>query len=371
MLRSLTDITDAEAQTLYATGFEGARSLFDAACREYGLEMSDHPIGESGDSLRLAQCGPVSSAAKLIILSGLHGVEGHCGSAAQIAFIRRLAGDRPHVHVVLVHGINPGGMRALRRTNADNIDLNRNFLTDQDYAALARVSDRSRAIGRLFSNPVLSYLPDLPWLAYFAAYVATHGGMSAVKEVLAGGQFFDPKAVFYGGTARAPELRSLEAALRPILANARADRTILFDLHSGIGDYAQCSLLANGGTDLPLDDVFGRAVSDGHEGDQAVYPARGDVIRGLKTRFCLTRACGVTFECGTGPAAGTLMALRAANSAHMIRPGSPARQALARRRVQRAFCPDDPVWRGIYVRESSALMARAFSYLSSRVERHV
>lgn len=363
------DIDDGEASRLYAEDLEGARAMFDAACSACGLELHDHLIGDSGDSLRVALCGPGDAACTLVVLSGLHGIEGHCGSAAQVALVRRLADHDGPVRVILVHGINPGGIRAFRRTNADNVDLNRNYLSD--HAALADVGPQARAIGRLFSSRALSRLPDAAWFAVFVASVIARGGMRQVKETLAGGQYFDPQAVFYGGAALAPELQALNAALGPLLAGARPDRTILFDLHSGIGGYKVPSLLANGPSLLPMREIFGMPVSDGHAGDQAVYPARGDVIRGLKTAFGLEGACGVTFELGTGPAARTLLALRAANSALVHFPDDARCVARARAQMLRAFCPQDAAWRGTYVREAGTLLARALHFLTTRADADV
>src|SRR5204862_4906486 len=67
----------------------------------------------------------------VLVTSGLHGVEGFVGSAVQAALLEdAFTSWQPPAGaaVVLLHALDPFGFDQLRRTNADNIDLNRNFL---------------------------------------------------------------------------------------------------------------------------------------------------------------------------------------------------------------------------------------------------
>ena len=73
----------------------------------------------------------------LVLTSGTHGAEGFCGSGCQVGLLHDdafvAAVDAARVRVVLLHALNPYGFSHLRRTNEDNVDLNRNF---RDFAAL-------------------------------------------------------------------------------------------------------------------------------------------------------------------------------------------------------------------------------------------
>jgi len=88
--------------------------------------------------------GTGASASRTVVhLSGVHGVEGHCGSSIQLAWLDKrratkaraeaegaaAAGDAPTV--ILVHVVNPFGMANGRRFNENNVDLNRNFVLDE------------------------------------------------------------------------------------------------------------------------------------------------------------------------------------------------------------------------------------------------
>ena len=70
---------------------------------------------------------------KVFILTiGEHGIEGYVGSAMQQRFIDRyLPRLNPETTgLLLVHAVNPWGMKYHCRVNANNVDLNRNFIYD-------------------------------------------------------------------------------------------------------------------------------------------------------------------------------------------------------------------------------------------------
>lgn len=72
----------------------------------------------------------------LVHISGTHGVEGFAGSAIQNAIIDKsnITREDPSLPtLVIVHVLNPFGMANLRRWNENNVDLNRNFLTEKKF----------------------------------------------------------------------------------------------------------------------------------------------------------------------------------------------------------------------------------------------
>src|SRR5262249_44942823 len=101
------------------------------------LEATSHPErGPDGGELftDIARIGAADVEAMLVMISATHGVEGFCGSAAQIDWMRRGGASRlpKGVGVLLIHAINPYGFAWLRRTTHENVDLNRNWI---DFAA--------------------------------------------------------------------------------------------------------------------------------------------------------------------------------------------------------------------------------------------
>ena len=65
---------------------------------------------------------------RLILSIGLHGIEGYVGHSCLKTFWSELISTlKPSTEIIIYHGLNPFGMKNYRRTNENNIDLNRNF----------------------------------------------------------------------------------------------------------------------------------------------------------------------------------------------------------------------------------------------------
>lgn len=106
------------------------------------------PGGDIMDALLLTfRAPPDHEPINVIHSCGVHGVEGYLGSAVQLRYLHELinqlrlqssmqqsktrdANKTYTQHkLLLLHSINPYGMRHHRRTNANNVDLNRNALS--------------------------------------------------------------------------------------------------------------------------------------------------------------------------------------------------------------------------------------------------
>jgi len=122
---------------MYKSTYHEARSAFRAAATKVGAQLEQHKVvrGEDGDELTIdvAIFGPPNPKWTVVTSSGLHGVEGFFGSAIQIAVLENLALNgvsRSDGRFVFLHALNPFGFAQIRRVNENNVDLNRNFLLD-------------------------------------------------------------------------------------------------------------------------------------------------------------------------------------------------------------------------------------------------
>jgi hypothetical protein len=70
----------------------------------------------------------------LVVTTGEHGIECFVGSAVLDLLMEQVVPtlDATDTALCLVHCINPWGMAHEQRTNAANVDLNRNFIVDWD-----------------------------------------------------------------------------------------------------------------------------------------------------------------------------------------------------------------------------------------------
>jgi hypothetical protein len=86
-----------------------------------------HPrLGPDGETLAVdvASVGSPDARNVLVMVAGVHGVEGYFGSGVMIGLLST-ARSVPHdVRAVLVHGANPWGWAHGRRFTEENVDLN-------------------------------------------------------------------------------------------------------------------------------------------------------------------------------------------------------------------------------------------------------
>ena len=151
----------------FSADYSTARTRFIEAAEHAGLRREAHDIGFSGPagkplSIDTAFLGNPSPDNVVTLTSGLHGIEGFFGSAVQLAFLKERAATLnlpSNAAIILIHALNPFGFAWRRRWNENNVDLNRNFLTDYSFLERDPEYEESRdAYARL--NPLLN--PERP-----------------------------------------------------------------------------------------------------------------------------------------------------------------------------------------------------------------
>lgn len=188
----------------------------------------------------------------LVHISGVHGVEGYLGSNIQNQILQRIAQDEvfrssisDDLQIVIVHAVNPFGMSWYHRTNEENVDLNRNSMSNYDI--------ENKLFGKW--EPLMSSRSDLMLKLQFLKLIPSiliHG-KDKLFRAIAKGQSQFPNSLFYAGNKLQFELSSLLSHLQPII-DADAELFVL-DVHTGLGARAQESLLLDG-FDNDLDVLF-------------------------------------------------------------------------------------------------------------------
>ncbi len=209
-----------------------------------------------GDELTIdiASFGRLEAPNKLITIAGTHGVEAPVGAAIHAALLSQLEPLPTDLAVVFVHCLNPYGFAMARRTNGSNVDLNRNSILIESERAGA--PDRYDDV-RDFLCPPTS--PSLFTFLRGAAKKIVRHGFPTLKQAITGGQYDDPKGLFYGGSVWQPELKLLRTYLTEALSNT--ERVITIDTHSGLGKYGTDKILSDetevSPSFLRLSSVFG------------------------------------------------------------------------------------------------------------------
>ncbi|MBX3485572.1 M14 family metallopeptidase [Phenylobacterium sp.] len=341
----------------FSATYAEARDKFLAAARGAGASLSAyvHPErGPDGGELAtdVAWIGPTDARAVFVMVSATHGVEGHCGSGAQIDWLRR--GEAAHLPAgaaaLIVHAINPYGFAWSRRVTHENVDLNRNFV---DFGQPLPQNPNYDALHHAVKPADWSEATQAASRATLLNYARTHG-FPALVQAMSGGQYSHADGIFYGGREPTWSRRTLETIFRERLA-AASDVGVI-DYHTGLGPWGYAEPIASA---HPASDGYrrarewhGLAVTSMSGGESVSAVLAGDWLEAVPRLAPHARTTGVALEYGVVPSNEVLDALRADNWLHAHGdPLSPQGQAI-KAQVRAAFYGDDDVWRGMVLGQS-------------------
>jgi hypothetical protein len=349
----------------YSRTYQEAREGFRKAAARVGGRVEEHLVqvdaqGHGNLAIDVAVVGASDPSWSVVVSSGLHGVEGFFGSAVQIAYLHDHS-IRGHLNelngeLVFLHALNPFGFANLRRTNEDNVDLNRNFLLPGE--AHQGASDAYAELND-FLNPAATprhidfFLPRALWKI-------GRVGLPALKQAIAEGQYDFPKGLFFGGSGPAQTTKLIRANL---LRWIRGQHVVHLDFHTGLGGFAKYKLLVPSALSAQqqqeYEKFFGSHIECMGSAEGIAYKTRGD-LGGFVTAIARDRDYHFLFvEFGTYSAIRALSALRQENQAHFFTPeGSRARQ-LAKAQLLECFCPASPSWRNCVLAQSLEVIQRA------------
>lgn len=241
----------------------------------------------------------------VIFTTGEHGVEGYVGAAMLELFIAEFLPllDAATTDVLLIHAINPWGMKHRRRVNANNVDLNRNFLYNTsfdpgfnpDYAQLTPLLMPRGAVNNLFASRA-AFLACLMWQQRTL-------GADKVRRTILLGQYAHPRGIFYGGEAIQPETRVTMELYRQAFASSA--RIVHLDMHTGYGPRYQMQLVNSWmePRDTPTCAAQFNFPLVSATTPSSFYAMRGDMIDFVyamaRAEFPRKRFYSTTFEFGT------------------------------------------------------------------------
>ena len=283
----------------------------------------------------------------LVIASGTHGIEGFAGSAIQNGLLRSGVLDDlpPKVGVVLVHAINPYGFTQLRRTDEQNIDVNRNFV---DHSQPCPLNDGYAALEDIIAPPVLSVWEDTKAKITIWRFRMLHG-KRALQHAVSAGQYAFRHGLFFGGNEASWSNQSFHQIVADHFSHSR--QLILLDIHTGLGPFGNAQIISN---ESPTSSSFKRATQIWGE-DFDVASTIDDVGYSVQLSATLksalprmipdTRVTAVTLELGTYSSADVFWALRKENWAHHHSPTDHPLFLAAKAELKESFYPNSATWR--------------------------
>ena len=353
---------DAQAALAYfPNDYFTARARFRELAHRHGAQAEEHRIaarGPAGEPLSIdtAYLGAAQPRRLLVVLSGTHGVEAFAGSALQQQWLATFAPAQVSADggCLLIHAVNPFGFAWSRRTNENNVDLNRNALTHfpgPANEAYRRLAD--------WLNPISAPTPIDLFYVKGAALLLRHG-FASLQQGIVEGQYEYPHGLFYGGERTEESLR----VVFDVLSDARwrnVERVVAIDIHTGIGRYGTYKLMVdhaeNSARYGELAHHFGaHNVASNRPAGSLAYRVSGGLSERLTEHFGEPRTLAGVFEVGTVPPITLLGALRRENRVFHHARERHEREQEAMRRI---FCPRDPRWRRRVLEQGAEVLRQA------------
>lgn len=235
-----------------------------------------------------------------VIISGIHGIEGYVGSALQSWMMENKVVSDSSFDYLFIHALNPYGFKNNRRVNENNIDLNRNFVTDQ----------KTFVSKNLAYEQINNFLnPEIPLeLGFFsrtkfifsALQLLMQSSLETLRHAILLGQYEYPNGIYFGGSTAQYQTEIIKNLHQNIMIHYK--NVFVVDLHTGYGEKNKLHLLANSQNQpsaAELIRIFSKNRID--FGDtKNFYQVSGDLLTFLEnksTALCQIR--GIAFEFGT------------------------------------------------------------------------
>ncbi len=349
----------------FSHSYASARKRFVDAARAQGLTVDSvrHPgVGRDHETLAVDVVLDGSpTARRLVVLSsGVHGVEGYCGSGVQVFALQdqalRHQAQTNGVALLYIHGLNPYGFSHVRRVTVENVDLNRNFL---DFSRPLPVNAGYAKLHDLLVPqdwpPGLSNTMKLVW-------ARKKMGAAGFQAAVSGGQYTHHRGLFFGGTESTWSNKTLRSLVRKYCA--AASDVAWIDLHTGLGPSGKGErILCARNTAQGLKDaqgIWGQEITAFFDASTVSANISGSMLEAVHAELGKSVVFNaIAIEYGTKPLLEVLNAMRAEAWLHN-HPRTGKRQAQAiKRQMLDAFFVDTDVWKRLVVDQGREALMQA------------
>ena len=229
--------------------YESSRDQFRAALASFsdrwaGCRFISHSLADSSDlTIDIISADATREKQKLLILTtGLHGIEGYVGSAVLQLFIEEYLPrlDPETTGLLLVHPINPYGMKHRARVNKNSVDLNRNF--EENFDSLKALNSHYESLAPLL-NPARPLKNPLYEKLAFAWNVlkALPKGVRHIREAALMGQYRVHNGMYFGGFEPQEETKFIQKVVHNSISGYA--QIVMLDIHTGYGPRWQMTLV--------------------------------------------------------------------------------------------------------------------------------
>lgn len=339
-------------QSFFSDDYKTAQSMFIELSQHsnYKNFSYKHPLkglNKEDLSTDITLVGNPDAKKTMLIVSGTHGVEGFCGSAAQSAYLDYIKnkgmlsqlGD--DISILFVHALNPYGFSWLRRVNEDNVDLNRNFISHKHHPENPLFGEISDALCPRSWFGLSRIKADLRLLALKAKW-----GVEKLKDTITKGQYKFPKCLFYGGKKPVWSNITINKIINDFLIDKK--HVSLIDLHTGLGPYGYGEPISSHDPKSKsfslIQDWYQGEVKNLESNASVSSPVVGHLYNALENNFENDQLTAITLEFGTYDTEDVLHALRAENWAHFYGNQEDKDVKEIKLNLKKMFYPNEEKW---------------------------
>ncbi len=344
------NFTSANESLIYLKTYEENKSEFLKLAKKNIIQAWELPTDQNlTTDLALISKNKKPTEAVIVISSGLHGIEGFVGSSIQRELLKNFNFNSD---VLMIHAMNPWGMKNYRRVDLNNIDLNRNFIEDSEVF-------KSQNLDYLninsFLNPQepvsLSFFQRFGFMARSIQLIIQFGIDPLRKSILIG-QYTKSNGLYYGGTTVSYLKNKIDHLLNTTLASYK--KILWIDLHTGYGEKGKLHLLSNDETSKEgqrLKLLFkNQKIDFGNQ--KNFYKATGDLCAYLNLKSSASQEItALAFEYGTLDSQKTLGSIESLRRMVLENQGTqygysdPDSKLKTFELFQDQFLPQDSAWK--------------------------
>ena len=241
-----------ESDAFFNDNYEESRERFRNSINEVkrifpSASLTIKHVGDSNDDLTIDVIEANASNKHenlLIITTGLHGIEGYMGAAILQLFIREYLPliNNQDTGLLLVHSLNPWGMKHKRRVNENNVDLNRNFIYDWLKLDKNFNEQYSKATGFFNKKAQISSIIRYN-LSYNLSLIKTLFILrpKGLSNAVLLGQYRYSNGIYYGGKNYEESTEYIIYLLRKYIKIY--SNIVMIDIHTGYGPRNQMCIV--------------------------------------------------------------------------------------------------------------------------------
>lgn len=212
--------------------------------RWHDSRLESHPLAHQPElSIDWLWAHPPKREKIVVISIGEHGIEGYVGSAILKLFMDEFAPrlNPENTGLLLIHAINPYGMKHRLRVNPKHVDLNRNFVYGEKYDPTIN-PEYDLLLDFLAPQKPASGVKKgkVAFLANVAANMVKFG-RARIQAASLLGQHRHADGLYYGGKEAQEETQVLMNLYRAAIGGYESFSQV--DMHTGYGPRYQMTML--------------------------------------------------------------------------------------------------------------------------------